>query len=733
MRARPSPWRTLSTFALLASLGLFTRVPATYAGPPAFWHELGSPEDDHHCGAWDSARDRFVIVRWNHGYTPGGVYAYNFSGTPGWKCLLTLGPTPPPRENATMLYDSRRDRMVLYGGSNSDTTPTDSSVWVLEFSSTLPVWEILPVEGPGPGPMTKHAAILDAVDDCMIVAGSGTNGTWKLTLGTPARWSPVIASGTPPPVRFDHTAIYDADHQRMIVFGGSSPFSNSPLSDVWSLSLAGAPVWTQVTPTAGPPYGGRAQHAAVFDSRHHRMVVTGGKSQFNAIESDTWELSLVPGGETWSLITATNPAYRLEFPAAYDSLRDRLVVHGGQVNDTRNDLAVLPLGGDFTWSTIAPQVPGAPSRPGIAIDPSRQRIWLYAGTTLWTMALDADPEWEIVATTNAPNVTSGEVLVRDPVRDRLLLIGGSIGGAMQVWAVDLGGAHTWTQLATSGTPPTGVLDPAAIYDPNGDRLVIFGGYTVFNGSVDQTMALSLAGSPSWTPLAAPGLRPSARFGASFAYDSQRQRLLVHGGENGPGNTYADTWALALTGSPTWTSIADAAFPGANRPGCYDPVRDRFVVDSHALPLGGTTWSDLATTGSGPYWAGCGVYDAVGDRLIGPGAGPTNPWALEFGHTEGLAVPADLNASAAGVQIRAIEPNPASDCFRVRFEPPAVRALRVELLDLAGRRVGGLPLGAIPAGARAVTLRRPAGLPAGVYLVRVSSDGRAATRKVALLH
>src|SRR5262249_30665628 len=65
----------------------------------------------------------------------------------------------------------------------------------------------------------------------------------------------------PPSARYGQTAVYDPVRYRMVVFGGAN--GNQFFNDVWALSLAGSPVWTQLTPP-GPLPSGRRRHTAIY-------------------------------------------------------------------------------------------------------------------------------------------------------------------------------------------------------------------------------------------------------------------------------------------------------------------------------------------------------------------------------------------------------------------------------------------------------------------------------------
>src|SRR6185369_127897 len=62
----------------------------------------------------------------------------------------------------------------------------------------------------------------------------------------------------------------------------------------------------------------------------------------------------------------------------------------------------------------------------------------------------------------------------DPVRDRVLLIGGNGGSAVS--ALNLSPSLAWAGIATQRTPPPGRSYACSVYDPYGDRLLVCGGF-----------------------------------------------------------------------------------------------------------------------------------------------------------------------------------------------------------------------------------------------------------------
>ena len=183
---------------------------------------------------------------------------------------------PSARSRHSAIYDPVRGRMLVFGG-----TGFFNEVWALSLAGT-PVWTQLAPTGTLPSARGRHSAIYDPVRDRMVVFGgftgsSNLNDVWALSLaGTPA-WTQLTPTGTPPIARYAHSAIYDPVRDRMVVFGGVAA---SYLNDVWALSLAGTPAWTQLAPTGTLPIT-RYSHSAIYDPVRDRMWSSGATARGN--------------------------------------------------------------------------------------------------------------------------------------------------------------------------------------------------------------------------------------------------------------------------------------------------------------------------------------------------------------------------------------------------------------------------------------------------------------------
>ena len=81
-------------------------------------------------------------------------------------------------------------------------------------------------------------------------------------------------------------------------------------------------------------------------------------------------------------------------------------------------------------------------------------------------------------------------------------------------------------------------------------------------------------------------------------------------------------------------------------------------------------------------------------------------------------------------LHAVSPNPTRGPLRIEFSVAGGEAAMLELLDVAGRRVGEHDVGALGAGRHQVEFRER--LPAGIYLVRLTQGTRMRVMKAVVV-
>lgn len=208
-------------------------------------------------------------------------------------------------------------------------------------------------------------------------------------------------------------------------------------------------------------------------------------------------------------------------------------------------------------------------------------------------------------------------------------------------------ARTWRELTPAfGAAPAARRNGAAVYDPVGRRIVIFGGEGV-SGHLNDAWAFDLT-TLSWSPFETRGTPPLPRLGHDAIYDSQSRRMIVWAGQNDR-RFFNDTWALDLT-SGSWTELVASSRPQARygSASIFDPLERRLVTfagftdisrrfqDTQALDLDTTAWEDITPPGEKPEIR-ClltAAFDAAGRRMIiygGQRSGPlADIWAFDLG-------------------------------------------------------------------------------------------------------
>lgn len=414
-----------------------------------------------------------------------------------------------------------------------------------------------------------------------------------------------------------------------------------------------------------------------------------------------------------------------------------------------------------TWVPIAPTGPVPPPRMGhnLVLDPPRRRLLAYGGYDygqarhdIWAMPLAQPGAWAplyVPGTLPGPRLQAS--LVYEPPRDRFVLFGGkSLSRYYEdVWAfTSLGNFGEWTRLAVAEGP--GPRETVAAYDSARGRIVYAGGY---GGTyLSDLWALQTAGTTGeWTVLAPGPPQPTGRYGSSLVLDTSRRRLLLFGGVAGT-SYVADIFALDLTSTPhQWTPLFPAAgtgpIPRYGHVAAYDPDRDAMIVvggwapnvglldDAWLLRLSGTVrWEAVTVAGPrpAPRDFSAAVWDPVERRLLMHGGNSTeaafsDTWALVLSSEAVAAPPLEPRLALLGAW-----PNPTSRTPTLEFSLPAAGRARVELFDIAGRRVVRWER-AVAAGTHRATLAADAPLAPGLYLAALTFAGERRTARIVVAH
>jgi hypothetical protein len=359
----------------------------------------------------DPVADRMVVFGGNDGsQTLNEVWALPLSAGSSWGIVNPVIPPPPveppPRLAASLFLDAGHDRLILFGGSSDRTTGMDST-WALPFAN-LDEWVELHPGGSPPPPRFSQAQAYDTKRNREIIFGgfgdTYLNDAWALSLTDPESWANLSPVGGLPAPRDATGAIYDADRDRLVVFGGWD--GHARRNDVWTLPLAGpSQTWQQQPP--GAPIAARSGFACAYDPMRQSMWVVGGEVAENVGVMDVWRLSLDTDPMQWTQLTVsgTPPSQRWGHSIVYESAHDRLLLFGGYGPTTWNDdVWALNLAGTPTWKLLAPSGGPPPARvwAGVVLDPTRDWLIVDGGNASGifrdTWALEFDQPTPALAT-----------------------------------------------------------------------------------------------------------------------------------------------------------------------------------------------------------------------------------------------------------------------------------------------------------------------------------------------
>ncbi|MFO1030012.1 MAG: kelch repeat-containing protein [Planctomycetota bacterium] len=306
-----------------------------------------------------------------------------------------------------------------------------------------------------------------------------TNDLWAFNglAGTFTQLQPHGAVGAPP-ARSRHTAAWNPQTQRLVVFGGNTRgLTPTLLNDIWEYDPS-TNTWTDVTPVSGSP-SPRQFASMTYDPLFQGMLLFGGQTNDaapNVNSSETW---VFVGGAWAQLSPGTVPAAR-----------------GQHSLVTRSDFGdVLMLGGLDAGIAAPDQIK--------FLD-----VWVWNGD--WTKISDCDVLTNPTGSgTTWPGSANANQAVYDPLRKRVVVQGGNgitvAANTTYVYGPNYGGSPTnftsefdcltnsWVLYGTGTFSATAFNNN----DPQIGRISrYFGGYLASTGKVYKVCGQNAAGSSS---------------------------------------------------------------------------------------------------------------------------------------------------------------------------------------------------------------------------------------------
>jgi uncharacterized protein (TIGR03437 family) len=285
--------------------------------------------------------------------------------------------TPPsPRVDGTIVYDVPGRQLFLFGGQ--DTSPRND-LW--SYSLDQNQWREVPQPANRPAPRFGHTLVFDSLRRRLILfggqAGGFFNDTWAFDIATNT-WSKLSPGGALPNERYGHSGIYDATRDRLVISHGFT--DDGRFDDTWAFEFA-ANRWRNISPPSNRPLR-RCLHHAVYDPIGEQMLLFGGcASGFGPCPlGDLWAFDLASNRWTEKM-AQPSPSPRQHYGVAYDTVRNRMVVFGGAGGGVLNDTWEYdPRAG--TWQQLAIlDPPSGRNRVEAAFAADRGALYLFGGST----------------------------------------------------------------------------------------------------------------------------------------------------------------------------------------------------------------------------------------------------------------------------------------------------------------------------------------------------------------
>jgi len=305
-------------------------------------------------------------------------------------------------------------------------------------------------------PYGRMAVAFDPVSHMVLALGGQRNGmagfgeTWGFD-GT--QWKFLTSAG--PPTRYGARMAFDANLNRVLLFGGQQNTLDSPrcapssadynCSDLWSWNGAS---WIVMTITGTPPTE-RANPGMAFDANRSRTVIYGG-NQSTTILNDTYELACASGSTTCTSTSyASAPTTgRTMMAMTYDArtTAKRVLMFGGANAQFSPSTIYSDLWqrSGTTWSQVAASAGNGRYDSSLMWDADRQAVMLFgladqgawshcAAPWLLSGSAFVCPSATVVEGASSANESNDTYAVYDSWRKQVVVFGKDLGGATYIW------------------------------------------------------------------------------------------------------------------------------------------------------------------------------------------------------------------------------------------------------------------------------------------------------------
>jgi len=270
--------------------------------------------------AYDSESDKVILFGgWADGRIYADTWAYDYK-TNTWT-NMNPSESPPPRYQSAMAYDSESDRVILFGGYASSGYLHDT--WAYDYNTNT--WTRM---NPSTYPSARNnfAMVYNSKRDIIILyagySGSALSDMWAYNYNINT-WTQLYPTSYPIS-KYVYAMAYDSESDKVILFGGYSS-SGTILDQTWAYDYD-TNTWLHLNPPVIPRE--RYNFAMVYDSESDRIILYGGYSSSSDIFRETWTYDY--NSNTWAYLTlSSQPTSTYRYGFAYNSRYDVSILFGG--------------------------------------------------------------------------------------------------------------------------------------------------------------------------------------------------------------------------------------------------------------------------------------------------------------------------------------------------------------------------------------------------------------------
>jgi uncharacterized protein (TIGR03437 family) len=322
----------------------------------------------------NTASTAWLMAGTNQNTKYNDVWAWNGAT---WANAPATGATPPKRQVGETAFDPVLGKVVEFGGITATGTGGIAASTIFTWSGTAKSWGSVAAKVAPPGRSGFAWAYVPTATPPGTMMFGGSDMTPQV-YGNTYLWDSagkamtVVASPAAPSARTGTAMVYDAVHNQVVLFGGTSTTTTSPgadFNDTWLGSWSGASfTWTQAAPALNPP--ARAFHTMTFDGQYVWMA--GGMTSASQLGDPA--VQAIPGyysdlwywdGANWNQVTPnTGPVPRSGMSMVFDPNhgtsgpggKGQLVLFGG-MSTTIGASGVFtysPSSETWVWDVAAP-------------------------------------------------------------------------------------------------------------------------------------------------------------------------------------------------------------------------------------------------------------------------------------------------------------------------------------------------------------------------------------------